>query len=115
MYLILAAENRISRFIPIDELEERKDDALVRFLEAEEIKVPDNKRVVLAFNALRTKAGKPYCHVVVANNKKEMERVIAFTKNYPKALNFCKTGAVVQLSLAPLDDGGHYIKDIIND
>jgi hypothetical protein len=44
-----------------------------------------------------------------------MERVIAFTKNYPKALSNCKTGAVVQLSLAPLDDGGHYIKDIIND
>jgi DNA polymerase III subunit alpha len=113
MYLILAAENRISRFIPIDELDERSDDALIRFLKADEIKVPDNKRVVLAFNALKTKAGKSYAHVVVANNKKEMERVIAFTKNYPKALSNCKTGAVVQLSLAPLDDGGHYIKDII--
>ena len=115
MYLILAAENRVSRFIPIDELDERSDDALLRFLKADEIKVPDNKRVVLAFNALKTKAGKPYAHVVVANNKKEMERVIAFTKMYPKALSTCKTGAVVRLSLAPLDDGGHYVKDIYND
>jgi len=115
MYLMLVAENRVSRFIPIDEVEDRAEDALVRYLYAEEIKVPDDKRVVIAFNSLKTKAGKAYAHVVVSNNKKEMERVIAFNKVYPKALGKCQNGAVVKLSLGALDDGGHYIKDIIND
>jgi DNA polymerase-3 subunit alpha len=112
MYLILAADNRISRFIPIDEVSERKDDALVRFLEAQDIKIDHDRRVVLSFNTMKTKAGKNYAHAVVADKDKNMTRVIAFTKMFPLALSRLKHGAVVKLDLSTLDDGSLYVKDI---
>jgi DNA polymerase-3 subunit alpha len=112
MYLILAADNRISRFIPIDEVEARTEDALVRFLHSDEIRIGHDERVVIAFNNMKTKAGKNYAHAVVADKDKNMTRVIAFTKMYPKALGKLKHGAVVKLSLSTLDDGSLYVKDI---
>jgi DNA polymerase-3 subunit alpha len=115
MYLILAADNRIARFIAIDDVERSQDDALVRFLEADEIKIPDDKWVVLSFTTLTTKAGKKYAHAVIADREKNMHRVIIFHSNYPKALDRFKRGAVVKLSLSRLDDDSLYVKDILND
>lgn len=115
MYLILAADNRISRFIAIDDVEANQDDAMVRFLEADEIKIPHDKRVVLSFNTMNSKAGKKYAHAVIADNEKNMERVIIFTKMYPKALDKFKRGAVVKLDLGRTDSDALYVKDILND
>jgi DNA polymerase-3 subunit alpha len=116
MYLILAAENRISRFIPIDDLENRSGDALIKFLETEEIKIPDDKRIVLAFNSLKTKsAGKSYGHVILADNKKNVVRALVFTKQYPKGLSKFKNGAVVKVALATMPDDTLYVKEIFND
>jgi DNA polymerase-3 subunit alpha len=115
MYLVLAADNRISRFIAIDEVDENQDDALIRFLEADEIRIPDDKWVVLSFNSMSTKAGKKYAHAVIADKEKNMHRVIIFTKVYPKALDRFKRGAVVKLSLGRTQDDALYVKDILND
>lgn len=114
MYLILVADNRIARFIPIDDVEARLDDAFVRFLAADELKLPDNKWAVIAFNPLKSKAGKPYAHVVLADSDREMVKVMVFAKQYPHALTYMQPGAAVKLELGRLKDDTLFVEGIDN-
>ena len=115
MYLILAADNRIARFIAIDDIHESGTDVLVKFLESDEINIADDQRIVLSFTSMTTKAGKKYAQAVIADKDKNMQMVLVFTKIYPKALDKFKRGAVVKLNLSRTDDDTLYVKDILND
>lgn len=112
MYLILAADNRISRFIPIDDVANMTDDALVKFLNVETINIDDDKRVVISFNAMKAKSGKGYGHVVVSDKEKHLERIIVFNKLYPMALDRMKPGAVVKVKCGMTEDNSLFLQEV---
>jgi hypothetical protein len=51
-------------------------------------------------------------HVVLTDNKKEMRRVLVFDKMFVQALSKMKRGAVIRPTLARLDDGTLFVKEI---
>jgi hypothetical protein len=113
MYLVLVADNRIARFMPIDEVAERADDALVRYLNAETINIDADKYVVISFNSMTAKSKKRYAHAVLSDRHKNLKKILVFNKQYPKALTTFKHGAVVKVSLARTDTDDLYLKDVL--
>lgn len=115
MYIFLVGDNRIHRYIPVDDLD-RKDDPLVQYLMAETLPVPHDKYYVLDFTNYKTKQNKMMAHVILAKADKSMRRVLVFTKNYPLALGRMKVGHPVSVSISSMpDDGTLYVKEIKND
>jgi DNA polymerase-3 subunit alpha len=111
MYLFLVGDNRIHRYLELDDLD-RADDALVHYLSQDSLSIPDDAYYVLDFTNYKTKAGKMMAHVVLSKNNKEMRRVMVFTKNYAAALTRMRPGNPVKLSLATMqDDGTLYVKE----
>lgn len=114
MYLFLVGDNRVHRYLEIDDID-RQGDALVDYLNATELPVAEDEYYVLDFTNYRTKAGKMMAHVILAKKDKTMRRVMVFTKNYATGLTRMRPGRGVKLSLATMqDDGTLYVKEFKN-
>lgn len=112
MYLILVSDNRIMRYIDIDEIDDIKSDPLLHWLRADELNIPHDKKVVIAFSARDTKAGKKMATVVLSKKDKKLESVLVFPKQFPRALGLLKPGSVVSVNIGTLDDGTRFIRQI---
>jgi len=86
MYFFLVGDNRIHRYVTIEDVVERKPDPFVEFLYMQETLAGEGEKYVVDFTNYKTKAGKMMAHVIVANGNKEMQRLIVFPKMYPLAL-----------------------------
>jgi len=115
MYLILASDNRIARFIPVDDVEDRKDDVFVRFLKVPDLNIDEKHKIVLSFSGQKSKANKNFGHVVFANKDKTMTKALVFSKKYPLALSRFTPGAVVHVELGRTDNDALYVEEIWND
>jgi DNA polymerase-3 subunit alpha len=104
MYLFLIGDNRIHRYIPVDEISTSMADPFISLLMAEEFSLPENQYYVVDFTHYKTKAGKMMAHTIIANKDRDMRRVLVFNKNYPSALAKMRPGGPVGLSLARTDD-----------
>jgi hypothetical protein len=104
MYLFLIGDNRIHRYVEIDDVERMNDDAFVKMISSPDFSVPENEYYVVDFTNYKTKTGKMMAHTIIANGKKEMRRVLVFNKNYPSALVKMKPGTTCKLTLARTDD-----------
>jgi DNA polymerase-3 subunit alpha len=113
MYVFLVGDNRIHRYVEVDDLD-RTDDTFIDFLQRESIDVPEGQYYVVDFTPYKTKANKMMAHVIIAKSNKEMKRVLVFNKNYPLALSKMRPGRVVALSLANTEDKTLYVKEFRN-
>lgn len=112
MYLVLVAENRVARFIPTNELEINKDDVMLKYLNANTINIQPEQRIVMAFNPMKSKKGSNYAHMIVADQDKNLRRIIVFSKIFPKALTKCQVGSVITPTLKPGDKNDLYLEGI---
>lgn len=112
MYAFLIGDNRIHRYVPIDELKSRGSDPFVEFLYADALDVPADSYYVVDFTPYKTKAGKMMGHIILAKADKEMKRVMLFNKNYGRALAKMKSGATCKVALNRLDDDTLFVKEI---
>ena len=113
MYFFLVGDNRIHRYVTIVDVVEKKDDPFINYLHTKDLGVPENKVYVVDFTHYKTKANKMMAHIIFCNEKKEMERAIAFPKIYTTALGKMKVGSFCSPTVSQLDDGTRYIKEII--
>lgn len=109
MYVFLVADNRIQRYIHVDEIKDLADDTLIQFL-TEAPEAVEGAYYVVDFNSRKSKAGKPFASVVIAKGE-EMRKVMVFSTNYRMALGKMRPGHMVQLSLAKTQDDGLYVKE----
>lgn len=112
MYFFLVGDNRIHRYVTIEDVVERKPDPFVEFLYMEETLAGEGEKYIVDFTNYKTKAGKMMAHVIVANNKKEMTRLIVFPKMYPLALGKMKAGTIVDIQIGRLDDGTLTVRNV---
>lgn len=109
MYVFLIADNRVQRYIHIDELKDLKHDPLVEYLTQAPEPV-EGKYLALDFNSRKTKAGKPFASVVLARGD-EMKKVMVFSSMYRLGLGKLIPGTMVELELARTQDDSLYVKD----
>jgi hypothetical protein len=112
MYFFLVGDNRIHRYVTIEDVVNSKEDPFINYLHAEDLQVPSGKRYVVDFTHYQTKQKKMMAHIIYCNENKEMERAIAFPKMYTTALGKMKAGSFSNPTIGKLDDGTKYIKEI---
>ena len=113
MYLFLVGDNRIHRYVTINDVVERKpDDFFVKYLHSGSIPAKDGQYAVIDFTPYRTKQNKMMAHIILADADKRLKRVIVFPKNYSLSLGKMKAGSICEPVIGKLDDGTLVVKDI---
>jgi len=113
MYLFLVGDNRIHKYVTIEDVINKKDDSFINWLYSQGYKdKQDNEKLVVDFTNYKTKQGKMMAHVILSSPEKELERFIVFPKTYTLALGRMKPGNWCKPTLEKLDDGTIFIKEV---
>ena len=112
MYFFLVGDNRIHKYITINDVVDKVDDPFVHWLYKDKLKIESGKRLVLDFTNYKTKANKMMAHIILSDADKNLERVIAFPKLYTKALGKMKAGSICDPAIAKMDDGTLFVKEV---
>lgn len=114
MYVFLIANNRVSRYVEVNELIEGNGGAFQDFLEATEFPdIPEGLVRVVAFNSRTTKAGKRMADVVFSTGEKELQAAMVFPSQFMKAYSKCREGAVLDVLFGQTDDGSVFVRNIL--
>ena len=113
MYFFLVGDNRIHRYVTIEDVVNKKDDPFINYLHTRDLGVPEDRNYVVDFTHYKTKQNKMMAHIIYCNEQKEMSRVIAFPKSYTLALGKMKPGSFCKPTIGQMEDGTKFIKEII--
>ena len=112
MYFILVGDNRIARYIKVNDIDPNGSDLFVDYLYRKEYDLEDDEKLVINFSPYKTKAGKTMAHIVMTDKNKQLTRAIAFPAMYAKVLAKMREGMKSKPVLSKLDDGTLMIKEI---
>jgi DNA polymerase III subunit alpha len=112
MYFFLVGDNRIHKYLTIDDVVNKIDDPFVQWLYRDKLKIESGKRLVLDFTHYKTKANKMMAHIILSDADKSLERVIVFPKLYTKALGKMQSGKICDPAIAEMEDGTVYVKEV---
>ena len=112
MYFFLVGDNRIHKYVTIDDVVNKVDEPFVQWLYKDKLRIEDGKMLVLDFTHYKTKANKMMAHIILSDANKKLERVIAFPKLYTKALGKMKPGTICDPAIAKMDDGTLFVKEV---
>jgi DNA polymerase-3 subunit alpha len=112
MYFILVGDNRIARYIKVNDIDPNGSDLFVDYLYRKEYDMEEDEMMVINFNPYKTKAGKTMAHIVMTNKNKELTRAIAFPTMYAQVLAKMREGMKCKPVLSKLDDGTLMIKEV---
>ena len=112
MYFFLVGDNRIHKYITIDDVVDKTDEPFVQWLYRDKLKIDSGKRLVLDFTHYKTKANKMMAHIILSDADKNLERVIAFPKLYTKVLGKMQAGSVCDPAIKKMEDGTLIIEEV---
>jgi DNA polymerase-3 subunit alpha len=112
MYFFLVGDNRIHKYVTIDDVVDKSDDTFVQWLYKDKLKIEAGRRLVLDFTHYKTKSNKMMAHIILSDENKNLERVIAFPKLYTKALGKMQAGKICDPAIVKMDDGTLYVKEV---
>ena len=112
MYFFLVGDNRIHKYVTIDDVVNKTDEPFVQWLYKDKLKIDSGKQLVLDFTHYKTKANKMMAHIILSDADKKLERVIAFPKLYTKALGKMQAGMICDPAIAKMDDGTLFVKEV---
>lgn len=114
MYVMLIANNRVARFIAVDEYADLNPrNAFKRYLERDYLgDVDEGMFYVLNFKTRRTKAGKTMADAVFATGDKKLWPVMVWPQKYEQAFRRCVEGSIVRAVVDLTEDGARYLKQI---
>ena len=112
MYFILVGDNRIAKYVKVQDIASDSKDTLVDFLYRKDYDLSDKEYIVIDFTPYKTKAGKIMAHIVLSDKDKNLTRAIVFSSLYKIALAKMREGMKCQVIIQKLDDGTLNIKEI---
>ena len=112
MYFILVGDNRIARYVKVQDINPESKDSFVEFLYRKEYDLDEKEHIVVDFTPYKTKAGKVMSHIVLSDKDKNLTRAIVFPSMYKISLAKMREGMKCQVVLSTLDDGTLMIKEI---
>lgn len=118
MYFILVADNRITRYVEVAEVQnQNKEDIFVSYLLEDDTWATPGYYYVIASEPRKIKngknAGKMMGTLILANHKKEMAKVTVWASNFPQIYTHAKPGETVELKIGRMDDGGLFVKELV--
>lgn len=112
MYLFLVGDNRIHRYVTIEDVVSERSDPFVDYLYANEVLAGEGEYLVVDFTHYKTKAGKMMAHVIFSDKNKELIRAIIFPKMYPLALAKIKPGTICDINIGKMQDGTITVRNV---
>jgi DNA polymerase-3 subunit alpha len=112
-YLILASDNQIISYIPVDEIKDTKS-ALVKFLNYKIIPYKEDQHFVVAFKPRVTKNGKKMASLTIADSSRELHSVTVFPTSFAKAYMNVQEGNVYKFEFGKTKDGTVIMEDVVN-
>ena len=112
MYFILVGDNRIARYVKVNEIDPTGSNSFVDYLYKKQYDLDEDEYIVVDFTPYVTKAGKTMSHIVLSNAQKELTRVIVFPTMYKMSLAKMREGMKCNVVLSTLDDGTLMVKEI---
>ena len=112
MYFILVGDNRIAKYVKVQDIASDSKDTFVDFLYRKDYDLSDKEYIVIDFTPYKTKAGKIMAHIVLSDKDKNLTRAIVFSSLYKIALAKMREGMKCQVIIQKLDDGTLNIKEI---
>lgn len=112
MYFILVGDNRIARYVDVNDITAESKDIFVDFLYRKQYDLAEDEKIVINFTPYQTKAGKTMSHIVMSDKEKNLVRAIAFPSMYKITLAKMRDGMKCTPVLSKLDDGTFMIKEI---
>lgn len=114
MYVFLIANNRVSRYITVDELVDGAGGTFQEFLEFSSFPdIPEGMVRVVAFNGRTTKAGKRMADVTFCDGEKNMITALVWPSMFPEAHTKCREGRVLDVKFKELDGGGYAVENFL--
>jgi DNA polymerase III subunit alpha len=99
MYVFLIGNNRIMKFVDLDQVNE-SDDVILDYLRRPELtEIVEGQYKILHAQARKTKTGKNIANVVVCGADKKLETLMVFEKNLGMVRMVCKIGSVRALDI----------------
>jgi DNA polymerase-3 subunit alpha len=112
MYFILVGDNRIAKYVKVQDITPDSTNTFVDFLYRKEYDLEEKEYMVVDFTPYKTKAGKTMAHIVLSDKDKNLTRAIVFSSLYKIALAKMREGMKCQVIISKLDDGTLNIKEI---
>ena len=112
MYFILVGDNRIAKYVKVQDITPDSKNTFVDFLYRKEYDLAEKEYMVVDFTPYKTKAGKTMAHIVLSDKDKTLTRAIVFSSLYKIALAKMREGMKCQVIISKLDDGTLNIKEI---
>ncbi len=113
MYAMLVADNRVARYVTVDELVRGSSNTFVNFLFTKSYRdLTEGFYRVVAFQSHKTKAGKNMAYLVLCDGEKNMTRVLAFPQMFHKAYGFCKEGSTIEAEFGNTEDGTVFLREV---
>ena len=112
MYFILVGDNRIAKYVKVQDITPDSTNTFVDFLYRKEYDLDEKEYMVVDFTPYKTKAGKTMAHIVLSDKDKNLTRAIVFSSLYKIALAKMREGMKCQVIISKLDDGTLNIKEI---
>ena len=112
MYFILVGDNRIAKYVKVQDITPDSKNTFVDFLYRKEYDLDEKEYMVVDFTPYKTKAGKTMAHIVLSDKDKNLTRAIVFSSLYKIALAKMREGMKCQVIISKLDDGTLNIKEI---
>ena len=114
MYVMLVSNNRIARYISVNDLIEGSGFDFKEFLETTEFPdVPEGMLRVVSFVGRTTRAGKKMADVVFSDSEKNLQSALVFPSMFFKAISSLNEGDVVDVKLDKTDDGAVFVQNIL--
>lgn len=114
MYILLISNNRVARYMKVDEFDPRAKDSFTQFLMATGFPdVPEGMAKVVAFIPRTTKAGKRMAEVIVCDEFKQMTHALVFPAMFMKAYTRLREGAVVDIVINETKEGTPFLDNVL--
>jgi DNA polymerase III subunit alpha len=113
MYLFLIANNKIVKYIDMNELGDYQEDVLIDYLRRPVLsEVPEGQYKIIAAKKRKTKAGKNMATLVVSDHEKNLDRIMVFDSKFDRTRSLAKLGSVRAIDISIMKDGTKALKDI---
>ena len=114
MYAMLISNNRISRYVSVNDLVNDKGGDFQDFIEAKSFPdVPEGMLRVVSFNARVTKAGKKMANVVLCDEFKNLTDALVFPSQFMKCFARMGEGKVVDVKFGRTKEGTLFVDNVL--
>ncbi len=111
-YILAVASNRIMEAVPVDEIKQKFNNPLIKFLNYKSLPYSNDEKYVLSFKPRVTKAGKKMANMIVADASRDMESIVIFPTMFSQAYMKCEPGKANKMIFDLTRDGTKTLKEV---